>query len=220
MNVFNEQRGQITLYATPGSKDAATVAIVLEELRLPHTLHLITSPSEIQDPNIPASPTLPLITNITRHGNHHVFSGFAEITTYLLSSHDQHKHISYAQGSKEAEEVAHWITVLSTTFAENHHHHNDHKTKGHAEGGEEEMPFARKALGLYLRLEQQLSTARTRFLVGSKCTLADLAAFPYVAAAGSVGLDLERFPELTSWFDRVAALGSVPKGMAAVKLSV
>ncbi|PKY08685.1 glutathione S-transferase [Aspergillus campestris IBT 28561] len=217
MNVFNEQRGQIALYATPGSKDAATVAIVLEELRLPHSLHLISSPSEIQDPNIPASPTLPLITNISRHGTHHVFSGFAEITTYLLSSHDQHKHISYAQGSKEAEEVVRWISVLSTTVADNHNHH-DGKNKGPE--GDEEVPFARKALGLYLRLEQQLSTARTRFLVGSKCTLADLAAFPYVAAAGSVGLDLERFPELTSWFDRVAALGSVAKGMAAVKLSV
>ncbi|KAA8652437.1 uncharacterized protein ATNIH1004_001341 [Aspergillus tanneri] len=51
-------------------------------------------------------------------------------------------------------------------------------------------------------------------------TLADLIHFPCVAAAGSLGLDIERFPELTAWFNRISQHGAVVNGMAAVQLNV
>ena len=51
-------------------------------------------------------------------------------------------------------------------------------------------------------------------------TLADLLHLPYVAAAGSAGLDLERFPELTIWYDRVYQRPAVQKGFNAVHLKI
>lgn len=51
-------------------------------------------------------------------------------------------------------------------------------------------------------------------------TIADLFHVPVVAAAGSLGLDLERFPELTAWFNRLSMMEAVQRGMAAVRLDL
>jgi glutathione S-transferase len=51
-------------------------------------------------------------------------------------------------------------------------------------------------------------------------TLADLVIFPYVAGASQTNLDLERFPELTTWHDRLVRNPHVAKGMKDVYLEV
>lgn len=143
----------------------------------------------------------------------------ADIARYLLTKYDAEHHFSYKEGSKEVDEVNNWIAFLSKII----------------QGNNPEESFARKALRLYLHLEEHLQKARTPYLVGKKwyvlstvncmqradgsfSTLADLVIFPYVAGASQANLDLERFPELTTWHERLVRNPHVAKGMKDVYL--
>lgn len=53
-------------------------------------------------------------------------------------------------------------------------------------------------------MEQQL--ARTPFLAGGAFTLADIALYAYSHVAGEGGFELGRFPAVSAWLDRVAAM--------------
>lgn len=44
------------------------------------------------------------------------------------------------------------------------------------------------------------------FLVGSSCSIADVANFAYTHVAGDAGFDLGDFPAVTAWLDRIEAL--------------
>ena len=44
------------------------------------------------------------------------------------------------------------------------------------------------------------------WLVGDRCTIADLSVFGYTHAARDAGLDLDRHPNVVGWLDRVVSL--------------
>jgi len=53
--------------------------------------------------------------------------------------------------------------------------------------------------------------ARTRFLAGDTLSIADIALFAYTQDAALAGYDMERFPQVAAWLDRVRAdKGHVP----------
>ncbi|PKX92373.1 putative glutathione S-transferase [Aspergillus novofumigatus IBT 16806] len=202
MNVFHEQIGHIALYTSPRTKEGATIAMLIELIGQPRCIHLVHSIKEIKHDDASAYTSLPVLFDVTREGKKTSASGLANISRYLLTKYDAEHHFSYKQGSKEAEEVDNWIAFLSKTI----------------HGNNPEETFTRKALRLYLYLEEHLQKARSPYLVGKKCTLADLVIFPYVAGASQANLDLERFPELTTWHDRLARNPHVAKGMKDVYL--
>jgi glutathione S-transferase len=51
--------------------------------------------------------------------------------------------------------------------------------------------------------------ASEMWLVGVAPTVADLALYPYTAAAGGAGVDLSRWPGVTRWTERVVALRGI-----------
>ncbi|KAH2278487.1 hypothetical protein KXW40_000349 [Aspergillus fumigatus] len=202
MNVFKEQRGRIALYTAPRTKDGATIAMLIELVGQLHCVHLVHSINEIKHDDASAHTSLPVLFDVTSEGKKTSASGLSDITRYLLTTYDAEHHFSYKDGSKEAEEVTNWIAFLDKTI----HGDNPGET------------FTRKALRLYLHLEEHLQKAQSPYLVGKKCTLADLVVFPYVASASQANLDLERFPELTTWHDRLVRNPHVAKGMKDVYL--
>ncbi|KAE8146515.1 glutathione S-transferase [Aspergillus avenaceus] len=209
MNVFEEKRGLITLFASDGQKEGAILAVILEELKLPYRLNLVATPEEID------AKILPVLRNIQSDGNHVDLCGFYEIASYLIDRYDTSHKLSYKKGTKEEAEVNNWLSSISSWPL------GEHKEQPRFNlDAQDEVPFARKAIHLYLHLEQHLQKSHSHYLIGKKCTLADLLHLPYVAAAGSSGLDLERFPELTTWYDRVYQKPAVQKGFAAMHLKI
>ncbi|KAE8337263.1 hypothetical protein BDV24DRAFT_140202 [Aspergillus arachidicola] len=208
MNVFPEQRGTISLFAYEGQREGAIVAVILEELKLPYRLHLVKKPEDID------AKSLPVLRNIQSDGESVDLSGFHDVVSYLITRYDTAHNLSYEKDSKEDEEVKSLVASLTEPKAA---HPEEHRFDLDAKDG---IPFARKAISLYLHLEQHLQKSHSNYLVGKKCTLADLLHLPYVAAAGSAGLDLERFPELTIWYDRVYTRPAVQKGFDAVHLKI
>ncbi|KAF7169287.1 hypothetical protein CNMCM5623_002083 [Aspergillus felis] len=202
MNVFDEQRGRIALYTSPRTKEGATIAMLIELIGQHHCIHLVHSVKEIKRDDASAYSSLPVLFDVTREGKKIGASGLSDIAHYLLTQYDAEHRFSYKEGSKEAEEVNNWIAFLNKTI--------------HSENSEE--LYTRKALRLYLHLEEHLQKARSPYLVGKKCTLADLVILPYVARASEANLDLERFPELTTWHNRLVENPHVAKGMKDVYL--
>ena len=65
---------------------------------------------------------------------------------------------------------------------------------------------------LYSVIDTHLSANKIPYLTGSKCTIADIAHWGWVASAGWSGVDIDEFPALKEWEDRMAARPGVEKG--------
>jgi glutathione S-transferase len=57
-----------------------------------------------------------------------------------------------------------------------------------------------------------LLTETRNILSENKCTIADIAHFGWIAAAGWAGIDINEFPALKSWEERMLARPGVEKG--------
>lgn len=64
--------------------------------------------------------------------------------------------------------------------------------------------IAQRLLGV---MEQHLATAK--WLVGETPTLADIACYPYLACAPEGGVDLDPYPAVRAWIERIEALPDV-----------
>ena len=64
----------------------------------------------------------------------------------------------------------------------------------------------RFALGLDTLALLDAHLSERDWLVGDRCTIADLAVFAYTHVAGDAGFELDRYPAVTAWLHRVRAL--------------
>lgn len=65
---------------------------------------------------------------------------------------------------------------------------------------------------LYGVLEKHLAASKTDYLVGEKCTIADLAHYGWIAAAPWAGVEINEFPKLSAWEERMLKRPGVEKG--------
>lgn len=66
---------------------------------------------------------------------------------------------------------------------------------------------------LYSVLETKLASSSSGFLVGNHLTIADIAHWCLVSAAGWAGIDLDKFPHVKAWYERLLARPAFEKGM-------
>jgi glutathione S-transferase len=64
----------------------------------------------------------------------------------------------------------------------------------------------RFALGLDTLALLDAHLSERDWLVGDRCTIADVAVFAYTHVAGDAGFELDRYPAVAAWLDRVRAL--------------
>lgn len=65
---------------------------------------------------------------------------------------------------------------------------------------------------LYRVLDTHLSKSPSGYLVGSHISIADIATIGWVIWAGWAGVDIEEFPNLKAWEERMSAREGVKKG--------
>ena len=65
---------------------------------------------------------------------------------------------------------------------------------------------------LYGVLDKHLADGDKKYLVGDKCTIADIAHYGWVASAGWAGIDIKAFPHLEAWEERMTERPGVEKG--------
>jgi glutathione S-transferase len=71
--------------------------------------------------------------------------------------------------------------------------------------------YTRECERLYRVLERRLAASASGYLVGDRCTLADLAHYGWVACAGWSGVDLAPYPHVRAWEERMRARPAIAK---------
>lgn len=65
---------------------------------------------------------------------------------------------------------------------------------------------------LYRVLDRHLASSTSGYLVGDRCTIADIAHWGWIASAGWTGIDIEEFPNLKDWEESMLQRPGVEKG--------
>lgn len=120
--------------------------------------------------------------------------------------------MSYPRGSPEYYETISWLYFQNAGLGPmqgqaNHFHRY----------APEKIPYALQRYTaetnrLYGVLESHLKDTDRPFLAGGNVTIADFATIGWVMYADWAGIDIERFPSLKAWRDRVYDLPGVRKG--------
>lgn len=65
---------------------------------------------------------------------------------------------------------------------------------------------------LYSVLETRLAQSKSGYLVGDKCTIADIAHWSWISSAFWAGIDIERYPVLKRWESQMLARPGLERG--------
>jgi GST-like protein len=195
------------LWATPNSN---RVSILFEELGLHYTVHGVNIRAGAQKtPDILARNPLgrvPVVSWQDGAGPHVLFESGA----ILMDFANRHGALMPVTG-RAREETLTWLMVVLTGLgsAMGHAHYwtalapeRSALAQDHAIG------MARRA---WTALEDRLDG---REHLAGVYSIADIAAFPWIARATWAGLNLDDFPNLRRWYDRIAKRPAVITGMA------
>lgn len=192
-------------WATPNSQ---RVSIMLEELGLPYEVHPVNIRAREQfAPEVVALNPYGKIPILAEEGQPPLFESGA----ILLHLAEAHGRFLPPSGDPARAETLAWLMVALTSlgpFTGQAHHWT---------GLAPEKPEAARkhTVGLvdrvYRLLDARLGTAR--FLAGAAYSIADIAAFPWVAKRHWAEMTLKDWPHLARWFAEVGARPAVVRGM-------
>jgi GST-like protein len=199
------QERRFYAWATPNSQ---RVSILLEELGLPYEVRPVNIRAREQfAPEVVALNPYGKIPILVEEGRPPLFESGA-ILLHLAETHG--RFLPPAGDPARAETLA-WLMVALTSvgpFTGQAHHWT---------GLAPEKPEAarRHTVGLVERVYRLLDTrlGATRFLAGDDYSIADIAAFPWVAKKHWAEMTLDDRPHLARWFADIAARPAVIRGM-------
>jgi len=213
--VFNEKVPDIHLYTTQ-TPNGIKVSITLEELGLPYTVHKIDISKNTQKEEwflkINPNGRIPALTDEFVDGELIRLFESGAIMQYLVEQYDTRQLISYPKGSRESYEVNNWLFFQNAGVGPMQGQAN-HFTRYAPEKIEYGVTrYQNETRRLYGVLDKHLSSSNTDYLVGNKCTIADIAHYGWVASAGWAGVDINEFPNLKAWEERMSRRPGVAKG--------
>ncbi|KAF2484252.1 glutathione S-transferase II [Neohortaea acidophila] len=205
----------IHLYTTQ-TPNGIKISITLEELGLPYKVTKISFQENTQkEPwflEINPNGRIPALTDKFTDGKPIRVFESGSIMQYLVDRYDGEHRISYPKGSREDVEVTSWVFFLNAGVGpmQGQANHFGRYCPEKIEYGINR--YRNETRRLYGVLDKHLSDAGTEYLVGNKCTIADIAHWGWISAAGWAGVEIEEFPTLKKWEDRMWARPATKKG--------
>ncbi|KAK7531558.1 glutathione S-transferase GstA [Phyllosticta citribraziliensis] len=209
------QKPDITLYTTQ-TPNGVKISITLEELGLPYQVQKIDISKNTQKEPwflaINPNGRIPALTDAFSDGQKIRLFESGSIMQYLVSQYDKDHKISYPEGTREYYETNNWLFFQNAGVG---------PMQGQANHffryAPEKIPYGinryqNETRRLYRVLDTHLSETGNQYLVGDKLTIADIAHFGWVSASLWCGVDVNEFPALKAWEDRMAARPGVEKG--------
>ncbi|KAF2787922.1 glutathione S-transferase [Melanomma pulvis-pyrius CBS 109.77] len=205
----------IILYTTQ-TPNGIKISITLEELGLPYKVEKIEISKNTQkEPwflKINPNGRIPALTDKFSDGQQINLFESGSIMQYLVSRYDKDYKISYPEGTREWYEMNNWLFFQNAGVGPMQGQAN-HFTRY----APETIPYGvnryqTETRRLYSVLDTHLSSTSSPYLTGSKCTIADISHWGWVASAGWAGIDIDSFPALKAWEERMLARPAVEKG--------
>jgi len=205
----------IHLYTTQ-TPNGIKISITLEELGLPykHTKIDISKNTQKEPWFLEINPNgrIPAITDTFTDGKQINLFESGAIQQYLVDRYDTDYKISYPKGTREYFEMISWLFFLNAGVGpmQGQANHFSRYAPERIEYGVNR--YVNETRRLYGVLNTHLEKSKSGYLVGDKCTIADIAHWGWVAAAFWAGVDIDEFPALKAWEERMFARPGVEKG--------
>ncbi|KAK2814473.1 hypothetical protein FQN49_008175 [Arthroderma sp. PD_2] len=205
----------ITLY-TGQTPNGIKVSIALEELGLPYKVEAIDISKNTQkEPwflEINPNGRIPAITDTFTDGKKISIFESGSILQYLADRYDTEHKISYPKGTREAYEVNNWLFFQMGGVGpmQGQAHHFTRYAPERIEYGV--TRYQNETRRLYGVLDKHLSQSKSGYLVGDRITIADIAHWGWIAVAGWAGVEIDDFPHLKAWREKLLQREGVEKG--------
>ncbi|KAI7714719.1 hypothetical protein D0864_03374 [Hortaea werneckii] len=205
----------IHLYTTQ-TPNGIKISILLEELGLPykHTKIDISANTQKEPWFLAINPNgrIPALTDTFTDGQPIRLFESGSIMQYLVTRYDTSHRLSFPPNSREAVEMTNWLFFMNAGVGPMQGQAN-HFTRY----APEHIPYGvsryqNETRRLYGVLDKHLADSNAEYLVGNKCSVADIAHWGWVSAAGWAGVELEEFPHLKAWEERMWARPALKKG--------
>jgi glutathione S-transferase len=200
----------ITLY-TVGTPNGHKVSIALEVLGIPYKTHAISFANNEQKDDwflkINPNGRIPAIVDHS-NGEFPVFESGA-ILLYLVENYDP-EHKLWPKDAKLQSEVVQWLMFQMGGVGPMQGQANHFKNYAPEKIEYGINRYINETKRLFSVLESRLQGRQ--YLVGDQLTIADIATVPWVSGAYSLGIDLNEFPNVNAWVDRVEEIPEVAKG--------
>ncbi|KAF2476979.1 glutathione S-transferase [Lindgomyces ingoldianus] len=212
---MSSKEPSITLYTTQ-TPNGIKISITLEELGIPYTVHKIDISKNTQKEPwflaINPNGRIPALTDTFTDGQQINLFESGSIMQYLVARYDKDYKISYPPGTREFYEMNNWLFFQNAGLGPMQGQAN-HFTRYAPDIFEYGISrYQNETRRLYSVLNTHLSSKNIPYLTGTKCTIADIAHWGWIASAGWAGVDIDEFPALKAWEDRMAARPGVEKG--------
>ncbi|KAL2259517.1 hypothetical protein VTK26DRAFT_6785 [Humicola hyalothermophila] len=210
-----ETKSDIHLY-TAATPNGIKVSMLLEELGLPYKVTAIELSKNTQkEPwflEINPNGRIPALTDVLPDGSPIRLFESGSIMQYLVDRYDTEHKVSYPRGTREYYEVNSWLFWQMGGLGpmQGQANHFMRYAPEKIQYGIDR--YQNETRRLYRVMETQLSKSKSGYLVGDKCTIADLACWGWVAASAWCGIKLDEFPHLNAWVDRIVARPGSEKG--------
>ncbi|KAI1153493.1 glutathione S-transferase [Nemania diffusa] len=204
----------IHLY-TAQTPNGIKVSILLEELNLQYKVTTIEFSKNTQkEPwflEINPNGRIPALTDTLNGKQIRIFESGAMLQ-YLVDQYDKDHKVSYPFGTAEYYETNSWLMWQMGGLGPMQgqlNHFNRYAPEKIQYGIDRYLAETRR---LYRTMEDTLKTSKSGYLVGDRCTIADIASWGWVATGRHSGVDIKEFPVLDEWVQRMLKRPGVEKG--------
>lgn len=134
------------------------------------------------------------------------------VLLYLIDNYDPNYRISYARGTPEYYEMLSWLFFQTSGVGpmQGQAHHFSRYAPERIEYGI--LRYSNETRRLYGVLDKHLATSESGYLVGNHISIADIALWGWVVFAGWANVEIDDFPFLKAWEERLAQHSGVEKG--------
>jgi glutathione S-transferase len=155
---------------------------------------------------------IPALTDTFTDGKSIRLFESGSIMQYIVARYDPEHKLSFPAGSRETFEVNNWLFFLNAGVGpmQGQANHFFRYAPEKIEYGVNR--YQNETRRLYGVLDTHLKEGNKEYLVGNKCTIADIAHWGWVAAAGWAGIEIDEFPALKAWEERMLARPGLEKG--------
>ncbi|CAI7655883.1 unnamed protein product [Penicillium manginii] len=208
-------RPDITLY-TAQTPNGIKISMALEELGLPYKVEKIDMSKNVQKEDwfleINPNGRIPALTDTFSDGQKIRLFESGSILQYLADQYDPDHKISFPKGSREDYEMNNWLFFQNAGVGpmQGQANHFSRYAPERIEYGVNR--YVNESRRLYGVLDKHLAKSESGYLVGDHVSIADISHWGWIAAAGWAGIDIEEFPHLKAWEERMAQRPGTEKG--------